>query len=136
MARTKGANTYTADQFIKAIPGTGGIISQIAEKVGCSWHTAAKYIDRYSTVREAWLTERRQVTYVAQSKIIEAIQRGDLKMCKWWLAKMDTEFADRQMIDYTITWREEAAKQGIDVNQLYRSLVEEFTDAMAGSSDK
>ena len=37
--------TYTAAQFIAAIPGTGGIITKIAEKVGCAWHTAKKYIE-------------------------------------------------------------------------------------------
>jgi len=28
---------YTAEQFIKAIPGSGGIISTIARRVGCGW---------------------------------------------------------------------------------------------------
>jgi hypothetical protein len=36
----KGKNKYTAEQFIKAIPGTGGIISAIARKVDCEWNTA------------------------------------------------------------------------------------------------
>lgn len=30
---------YTAEQFIKAIRGSGGVISQIAATVGCDWHT-------------------------------------------------------------------------------------------------
>jgi len=33
----KGKNKYTAEQFIKAIPGTGGIISAIARKVDCEY---------------------------------------------------------------------------------------------------
>ena len=39
-----GSNQFTAKQFIKAIPGTGGIISALADKVGCGWHTAKRYI--------------------------------------------------------------------------------------------
>ena len=41
---------YTAKQFIEAIPGSGGIVSTIARRVGCNWYTAKKYIDNYPTV--------------------------------------------------------------------------------------
>ena len=35
-------NSYTAQTFIDAIPGTGGIVSAIARKVGCEWNTALR----------------------------------------------------------------------------------------------
>lgn len=44
-----GKNLYTAAQFIEAIPGTGGIISAIAKRVGCDWITAKKYITELIT---------------------------------------------------------------------------------------
>ena len=37
-------NTYKTQQFLDAIPGTGGIITAIAKRLGCSWHTAKKRI--------------------------------------------------------------------------------------------
>ncbi len=37
---------YTAAQFIAAIKGSGGVISAIADAVGCDWHTARKFADR------------------------------------------------------------------------------------------
>ncbi len=83
---------YTARQFIDAIPGTGGVISAIADKVGCAWNTAKTYIDNYATVQKAWLNERNEITDTAQNNIIRAIQKGDLQMSKWWLQVMDDEF--------------------------------------------
>ena len=94
-------NRYTAEQFIKAIPGTGGIISALADKVGCTWHTARKYIEDYVTVAEAWEAERNKITDKAKHNIIKAINIGDLQMSKWWLQVMDDEFIPTQRNEIT-----------------------------------
>lgn len=83
---------YTAQQFIDAIEGTGGVVSSIAEKVGCAWNTAKKYIDNYATVKQAWQNERNRITDRAQNNIIKSINKGDLQMSKWWLQVMDGDF--------------------------------------------
>jgi len=93
------ANTYTAKQFIDAIPKTGGVISDIAKKVGCSWHTAKKYIEEYTTVQEAYQAEKNRITDIARNNIIKAIERNDLQMSKWWLQVMDTEFVPKSSMD-------------------------------------
>jgi hypothetical protein len=90
------ANSYTAKQFIDAIPKTGGVISDIAKKVGCSWHTAKKYIEEYTTVQEAYQAEKNRITDIARNNIIKAIERNDLQMSKWWLQVMDAEFIPKQ----------------------------------------
>ena len=92
---------YTAKQFIDAIPNTGGVISDIAKKVGCSWHTAKKYIEEYSTVQEAYQAEKNRITDRARNNIIKAIERNDLQMSKWWLQVMDDEFVPRQRTEVT-----------------------------------
>ena len=86
---------YTAGQFIQAIKGSGGVISAIADAVGCDWHTAKKYIDQYPTVQEAWQSERQRITDRARHNIIRAIGDGDLQMSKWWLQVMYDEFVER-----------------------------------------
>jgi len=91
--------SYTAKQFINAIPGTGGVISDIAQKVGCTWHTAKKYIDDYVTVQEVYQQERNRITDKARNNIIKAIERNDLQMSKWWLQVMDEEFVPRERRD-------------------------------------
>lgn len=82
---------FTVTQFIEAIPGTGGIVSAIASRVNCDWHTAKKYIDIHPTVRQAWDDERKKISDKARHNIIGAIHEGDLQMSKWWLQVMEQE---------------------------------------------
>ena len=82
MSENGRANGYTAQQFITAIPGTGGVVSAIANRVGCAWHTAKKYIDNYPTVNRAWRNERYKVNDMARVNIITAIKNGDMQMSK------------------------------------------------------
>lgn len=88
-------NHYTAERFINAIPGTGGIIKVLADRVGCDWHTARKYTREYATVAQAWEAERNSITDKARHNIVKAIAKGDLQMSKWWLQTMDEEFVPR-----------------------------------------
>jgi hypothetical protein len=108
---------YTAQQFIDAIPGTGGVVSAIADSVGCAWNTAKKYIDEYATVNQAWQNERNRITDRAEHNIVGAINRGDLAMSKWWLQVMRDEFVPKErrefagevdnriVIEYVNDWR-------------------------------
>lgn len=92
-------NQYKAADFIRAIPGSGGIISTIARRVGCDWHTVRRYIDEFSTVAQAYEDECEAVSDLAESKLIESIRGGDLASAKWWLSrKRRSEFADRREI--------------------------------------
>jgi hypothetical protein len=97
------ANKYTVAQFVKAIPGSGGIITAIADRVGCSWHTVKKYIDRHPTIRTAWENERHKITDKARHNIIKAITEppGDLPTSKWWVTVMDEDFRPPQKIETT-----------------------------------
>jgi len=80
-----GSNGYTAAQFIKAIPGTGGIISTISKRVGCSWHTAKKYITKFPTVAKVYRDECEAITDMAELTIIKAIKGNDAQTAKWYL---------------------------------------------------
>lgn len=91
-------NKYTAGQFINAIPGTGGIITAIADRIGCTWHTVRRYIDRHPTVKTAWEAERHKITDKARHNIIKAISEPtcDLPTSKWWVTVMDEDFRPPQ----------------------------------------
>lgn len=88
--------TYTAEQFIKAIPGTGGVIGLLADNMGCKWHTAKKYVTEYATVKAAWEDECNRVTDRAKHNLIKAIHGGDLQISKWWMQVKDPEFRPKQ----------------------------------------
>jgi hypothetical protein len=81
-----GANQYKAQQFIDAIPGTGGIITAIARKVGCAWHTVKKYIDTYATVQAAYQDECESILDLAEAKVISAIKNDDGQMIRYYLS--------------------------------------------------
>jgi len=76
---------YTARQFIDVIPGTGGIISDIARRVGCQWHTAKRYIDVHPTVRRAYEAERENVLDLAETELHKTIKQGEPWAVKFYL---------------------------------------------------
>ena len=80
-------NGYTAQVFLEAIPGTGGIVSAIACKVGCDWNTAKKYIDQCPTVKAAYDAECEAMLDLAESTVLKNIKDGDTQDAKWYLTK-------------------------------------------------
>ena len=97
-----GKNGYTTKQFIQAIPGTGGVITTIAARVGCSWQTAKKYVEEYATVKEVYEAECHKITDKARSNVIGAIiADNDLQTSKWWLQVKDPDFAPKQKHEVT-----------------------------------
>ena len=96
---------YTAAVFIEAIPGTGGIISTIASRVGCDWHTAKKYCTRettpHVTVAQAYEDECSMVLDLAESVVISELRKRDIATAKWYLSKKGKHrgYADKQEVE-------------------------------------
>lgn len=97
---------YTAQQFIDAIPGSGGIITAIARRAGCSWNTAKKYIDTYATVRQAYQDECEHMLDMAEAAIIRDIRDGETRTAKWYLTMKGRERG------YAPTERHEVKNEG------------------------
>jgi hypothetical protein len=96
-----GKNGFTAKQFIDAIPGTGGVITTIAARVGCTWQTAKKYIVNYPTIFEAYENESHKIDDAAKSNVIgDIINKKSIETSKWWLrVKLPDEFAPAEKRD-------------------------------------
>ena len=102
MGRTNG---FTAKKFIEAIPGTGGIISTIAKRVGCEWHTAKKYITEFPTIQLAYQNEKNRIDDAAVSNIYKAIADGDLGTSKWWASmKLGKDFHTTEHNIVKVSW--------------------------------
>lgn len=102
-------NHYTCKQFENAIPGTGGIITKIAARVGCSWHTAKDYVTkRCVRAKELYDAEREGVIDEAEEKVIAAIREGDMITVRWYLSTIgkDRGYTER---------KEEVVSEGIMV---------------------
>jgi hypothetical protein len=82
---------YPVQVFIDAIQDTGGIISAIAKKVGCDWHTAKRYCTQYATVKQAYEDECERVLDLAESKVIVALKEGDGVMIRYYLSTKGKE---------------------------------------------
>jgi hypothetical protein len=97
---TNGNGLYTAEQFIKAIPGTGGIIGKIADRVGCDWHTAKKYIFKHPTITQAYTNEKERIKDTAETKLIEQIEDGQMWAIKYYLSTQgkDRGYVERQEV--------------------------------------
>jgi hypothetical protein len=95
-------NQFKASDFIDAIPGSGGIITTIARRVGCSWHTAKKYIDSYPTIKQAYDDECEMIADLAESTVIKAIRDGDVATAKWYLTmKANRGYAAKEVHEMT-----------------------------------
>src|SRR5512146_2891765 len=79
-------NQFTAEQFITAIANSAGIITTIAKRVGCDWHTAKKYIDNYPTIQQAYDDECEAVLDMAETELYKAVKGGKDWAVKYILA--------------------------------------------------
>ena len=84
---SKLTSKYSAQDFITAIPGTGGIISAIARKVGCDWKTADSWVRDFPTVKRAYDAECEAMLDLAESTVLKNIKDGDTQDAKWYLTK-------------------------------------------------
>ncbi len=97
-----GYKSYKAQDFINVIPGSGGIISTIAKRVGCDWKTAQRYIERHETVRVAFDNECETVDDMAESQVIKSIQSGNTQDAKWWLSRRrSSKFSEKHILEHT-----------------------------------
>ena len=90
---------YTAKQFIDAIPGTGGIITAIARKVGCDWYTVKRHIDKQPTVARAYQDETEKIADLAETKLIEQMNEGDGPMIRFFLSTKAKHRGYTQQVD-------------------------------------
>ena len=90
---------YKIADFKEAIPGTGGLITSIAAKVGCAWHTAKKYVEDSPTLTQMVEDEAHKIDDMAESVVLTAIKEKDIQTAKWWLERRKREvFSTRQEV--------------------------------------
>lgn len=73
------ATKYTAEQIIEAVRASSGILADAARMLGCHRATMHSYVNRYSTVRAAVEEEREVLIDLCESKLVEAVKRGDMQ---------------------------------------------------------
>lgn len=114
------------NKVLRAIQGTGGIISQVANKLGVEWHTAKKYIQKWASTRKAFKAEREKVLDLAESVIVENIQKKNVSDAKWILTRLGKErgYVTQQNVD--VTSKGERITSEIDWSKYSREQLKEI----------
>ena len=97
---------YTEDEYLDAIPGTCGIIAQIAKNLTCSRTTIYMAIDKYPKVAECLQLERDNlldsaefgITHNIRVRNAKAINTGkaiDTSDHKWVLGRKSLAYAEK-----------------------------------------
>lgn len=82
-ASSKG---YTKPKVLTAISGSGGVVTTIAKRLGCTWYTAQQLIQKWDETKEAYDAEKEQLLDLAESTMLQAIKNGDISAAKWYLS--------------------------------------------------
>lgn len=76
---------YTLEDILNAIKDSAGLVSVIARKLNCAWHTAKGYIESCAETREAFLDEIEKNKDKAESIILKKLNEEDGEYAKWYL---------------------------------------------------
>lgn len=104
---------YSKETVLKAINGSGGIVSTVAKRLNCDWGTARNYINRWKATQDAFAAEREMILDIAETTIIDAIKGGDVGTAKWVLSRLGIDrgygndvniSADDGKIRVVLTW--------------------------------
>jgi len=103
-------SNFTDQDVIKAISGSGGIITTIARKLGCEWKEAEEYINSNPLIKMMYDTERESIVDLCESVVLRNVQLaqdaqragniGDTTDAKWILSRLGKErgYAERQEV--------------------------------------
>lgn len=128
MGRPREYN-YDIATIKKAIEDSGGNVQLIAQRLGCAWHTAKSYIEKFPETKLAYENEEESVLDLAESKLIENISDNDNTAIIFYLKtkgkkrgyveRQEVEHAGEVTIQLTQKERlEEIAKLKADLNEL------------------
>ena len=83
MART---HRYSKKQIQAAISGCNGLVTVVANRLHCDWHTARENIDRFPDLVRLFEDEKEIVLDCAEQNIHNAIKNKDMVTTRWFLA--------------------------------------------------
>lgn len=79
------AYSFNKETVLKAIQNSRGITEIVAKKLGCSWHTAQTYMNKWEETRSAVLDEQERSLDFAEGVILDSIKNKDVQTAKWYL---------------------------------------------------
>lgn len=77
---------FKKKDVLDAIDGSYGIVSTVAAKLHCNWHTADEYIKKWPETLQALNDEEESKLDFVEGKAIKKINEGDGSMIRFYLA--------------------------------------------------
>lgn len=71
------------EKLINAIENSGGVIATIAKRLGVSWSTAERHIQKYGQSRDAYHDENMKLLDMADVGLYQRVKDGDLQAIMW-----------------------------------------------------
>jgi hypothetical protein len=68
---------FTKEQVISALVETKGMVHNAADLLGCHHQTVYNYRDKYPEIKQAIEHERGKFLDLAETKLFDAVQRGE-----------------------------------------------------------
>ncbi len=94
---------FTEEQILEAIKDSYGIISNIAKKLGCGWHAAKSYVEKYESCVQALKAEEETGIDNAENKMYDLINSADPQMIRYFLSTKGKRrgYTEKQEIEMT-----------------------------------
>lgn len=116
----------------KAIYNSGGIIDEIARRLGVSWATARSYINKWEDVKELYDVENERLLDLAEETIVKSIKKGDTQDAKWLLSRKGKVRGYGDNVDIT-SGNEKLAEIGVRLID-YRTDITNTENGSSGDS--
>ena len=126
------ARKPTKKQVVTAIHDSGGIIDEIARRLGVSWATARAKVNKWPDVKELYDAENERVLDLAETTVLNSIKGGDTHDAKWLLARKGKTRGYGDNVDIT-SGNEKVTEIGVKLID-YRVGIADIEEGSSGDS--
>lgn len=92
---------FTEQQMIDAIEKSGGFVTEIARRLGCSRSTVYRYKANYKSIAEAIFEEKEHLLDTAESALLKQVNSGNITAIIFYLKTQGygRAYGDRSKLD-------------------------------------
>ena len=123
---------YSQKTVLKAIKDSRGLMQIVADRLGCEWHTAERYILKWTATQGAMQAEEERMKDFAQSRLFQLIEENDGHTIRWYLSRKakDRGFGDEMKHEHggTVKIQFDKVLDTAVRSQLENSEVDDETD--------